>query len=91
MTEREIVSEEEKPEKKQSLLAEAWFAVPKHARRVLLLTLGVIVATLIDSATFAYFARVLFAIPLTIMLSYIIAMIPTNLFISEYIWIKGEH
>ncbi|HUU78815.1 MAG TPA: hypothetical protein VMX55_10745 [candidate division Zixibacteria bacterium] len=72
MTETEIISEKEKPEKKKSLLAEAWYDAPKLARQALLLTLGVVAATLIDSATFAYFARVLLAIPLTIMLSYII-------------------
>ena len=72
MTEMEIVSEKEKSEKKKSLLVEAWHDAPKLARQALLLTLGVVAATLIDSATFAYFARVLLAIPLTIMLSYII-------------------
>ena len=72
MTEMEIVSEKEKSEKKKSLLVEAWYDAPKLARQALLLMLGVVAATLIDSATFYYFARVLLAIPLTIMLSYII-------------------
>lgn len=72
MTEKESISEKEKPEKKKSLLAEAWYDAPKLARQALKLSLGVFVITVVLSMTFAGFARVLYEIPVTIVLAYII-------------------
>ena len=72
MTETESVSEKEKPEKKKSLLAEAWYDAPKLARQALKLSLGIFVITVVNSMTFALFARVLYEIPVTIVLAYTI-------------------
>jgi len=72
MTEREIVSEEENPEKEHSLFVEAWFKAPKLARQAIKLSLGVFVITVVLSMTYVGFAGVLYAIPLTIILSYTI-------------------
>lgn len=74
MTERDIVTEEKKPKKMFSLLAEAWSDTPELAHTSLKLALIIFVVTVVLSFTCVFIARLLNEIPVTILYAYTIAL-----------------